>query len=311
MNVAPLHDDPRRSRVEVLVLELALEASVHRVGETGPEALHVEKVHSPADLLVGSESDADLAVRNLGMGEQPGRRRHDLGHAGLVVGPEQRRTVGHDQRMPLEKRELGKILHPHRKRVVQRNIAAVVALDQAGTNVHPFHVGTRIDMRDEADHGFRFAPRRGRNGPGHVAVRIDLDLGHPERDHLLDQTVQQRELLSRRRKSLALGIALRIESDVAEKALLEFFDKIHISFHLVVPFRITRSLRIPGNVIVRAVPPFPIGSRLHKNSPQRSPLRIAARSVPDRFHSRRSEAGPRKGPRNGSGPILLWPAGCP
>ena len=50
-------------------------------------------VGAARDLLVDREADADRRVLELGMAFEVGDRGHDLGHAGLVVGAEQRRAV--------------------------------------------------------------------------------------------------------------------------------------------------------------------------------------------------------------------------
>ena len=53
-------------------------------------------VGAVADLLVGREADADGRMRDLGVRLQVGDRGHDLGHARLVVGAEERRPVRGD-----------------------------------------------------------------------------------------------------------------------------------------------------------------------------------------------------------------------
>ena len=82
-------------------------AAVERVGEVGAELVEIEEVRPPARLLVDGEADADRRPWRLGMARQPRDRRHDLGHAGLVVGTEQRRAVARDDVVPDAGRELG------------------------------------------------------------------------------------------------------------------------------------------------------------------------------------------------------------
>ena len=59
-----------------------------------PKRVEVEVVGAARDLLVDGEADADRSVRRAGIPLQVRDRGHDLGDAGLVVGPEQRRAVG-------------------------------------------------------------------------------------------------------------------------------------------------------------------------------------------------------------------------
>ena len=79
-----------------LVLDLADDRAVERVGEVGAEVREVEVVGAAPDLLVDRERDPRACAGNLGMCDELGDRGHDLGDAGLVVGAEQRRPVGGD-----------------------------------------------------------------------------------------------------------------------------------------------------------------------------------------------------------------------
>lgn len=130
---------------------------------------------------------------------------HDFGDAGFVVGAEQCRAVGHNQPVPFVERQFREIGGAHREFVVQRDIAAVVAFDNAGADVRPFHIGTGIDVRNEADDRGRLAARRRRDRTGDIAVRIDLDIVQSEGRHLFEQVVQQGQLFGRRR----IGFAFR------------------------------------------------------------------------------------------------------
>ena len=65
--------------------------------QTAPKRLDVEQRRALADLLVGGEADAQRRARQVRVGRQVRDRGHDLGHAGLVVGAEQRVAAGgHD-----------------------------------------------------------------------------------------------------------------------------------------------------------------------------------------------------------------------
>ena len=82
------------------VLDIPGGFAVHRVGEVGAELLQVDLVDAAADLLVGREQDLDGAVLDIRILNQEPRRIHDLGEAGLVVGPQQRGAVGRDDVVP-------------------------------------------------------------------------------------------------------------------------------------------------------------------------------------------------------------------
>ena len=139
-----------------------LEAAVHRVGEVGAEGLDVEEVHAPADLFVGGEADADLTVPELRMCEQIFRSGHDLRHARLVVGAQQRRAVRVDQRMSLEEAQLRKVRDFHRHAGVQPDVLAVVILYDVRFHVGAAHIGCGVHVGDDPMTGlFRSRASRG------------------------------------------------------------------------------------------------------------------------------------------------------
>ena len=123
--------------VEVLVLQFAHLAAVHRVGPCATEPLHVEPVGPHADFLVGVEGDAHSSVLHFGVLLQPGHGRHYLGNAGLVVGPQQRRPVRHDEvfaHVLLQFGELADACHDALL-FVQHDVAALIVPDDARPHV--------------------------------------------------------------------------------------------------------------------------------------------------------------------------------
>ena len=146
MYVAALNIYRCRGGVEVLILQFAFISAVHRVGEVGAESLHVEVIDTAADLLVGGEAYAYLAVAYLGMCHEILGCGHDLGTARLVIGPEQRRAVGMDDGVTLEERQLGKIRHMHRQRGIELYVAAVVILYDVRMHILAAHVGRGVDV---------------------------------------------------------------------------------------------------------------------------------------------------------------------
>lgn len=222
VDVAALNLDLGARGVEVLVFEFPLEAAVHRVGEVGAEGLDVEEVHAPADLFVGGEADADLTVPELRMCEQIFRSGHDLRHARLVVGAQQRRAVRVDQRMSLEEAQLRKVRDFHRHAGVQPDVLAVVILYDVRFHVGAAHIGCGVHVGDESDDGGFFAAgRRGDRTHG-VAVLVHRDLGEAQGLHLFGQIIEQHPLFRGRGESFARLVALGVERNVFQKSVFEF-----------------------------------------------------------------------------------------
>ena len=103
-------------------------------------------VDARADLLVGGEADADLTVFDIRVPGEVSEREHDLGDAGLVVGPEEGRPVGRDEvlaEVVIEFRE-----HPGLK----ERVVPVVFFDDARLHILARDGGRGVHVGDEAEH---------------------------------------------------------------------------------------------------------------------------------------------------------------
>ena len=78
--------------------------AVERVADRGGDLRRAEMVDALADLLVAGEAHPHRSVAELGMLDEPRGGLHDGGHAGLVVGAQQRRAVAGDERLADERR---------------------------------------------------------------------------------------------------------------------------------------------------------------------------------------------------------------
>ena len=163
MDVDAAHVNPDLNRREALVLDLAQIRAVQRVGEGGAKRLDVEPRRAHPDLLVGRESHAQGRPWQLRVGGQVRDRGDDLGHAGLVVGAEQRVAAGGDDVVTALVRQLG-----HRLRVQSRagprelDDPAVVAVVHDRLDAGTRGVGGCVHVGDQAHHRVR----RGRCWPG-------------------------------------------------------------------------------------------------------------------------------------------------
>ena len=141
-------------------------------------------------------------------------RVHDLRHAGLVIGPEEGRAVGGDERLSHEMkqfRELGR-LQGQAGNPLQGNLPAVVLLNDLRLYIRPGSVRSRVHMGDEAD-GRHFLVHIGRDASHHVPELVQRGL-HAHRVQFRAQHPQQVPLLLRRRLALRLLIGLRVHRDV-------------------------------------------------------------------------------------------------
>ena len=181
--------DGGRSSVEVFVLDAAHVAAIDGVGKVCPEALEVEQSGTLADLLVGGEGDAELAVRPP-LGQQGLHCGQDLGHAGLVICAQQGRAVGGDEGLALQLLEEGEGggLHDHAGGG-QDHIAAVVVFMEDGVDVLAAGIRCGVHVGDQTQCRLVLAVGRSRNAAVNVAVLVHKGIFDADGLHVLDQNV--------------------------------------------------------------------------------------------------------------------------
>lgn len=206
---------------EALPLELAAGAAVHRVGARRAETGYVEVLGAASHFLVGREGDADRPVRDLRMRQQIRGGRDDLGHAGFVIGAEQRGARRGDDVVAVALRQIWRVglTQHHAGHVGQHEIAAVVGAVDDRPHAGAAHLGRGVDVGDEADDRYVGLCRRGRNGRHHVAVRVDSRVGEAERAQLGDEHVEQDELARRAGIGVRTFARLRVDLHVAEETI--------------------------------------------------------------------------------------------
>ena len=212
-----------RGSVEVLELQFAHVAAVHRVGPFATELLHIEVVGAHADLLVGVEGDADGAVLHLLMLLQPHHRLHDLGNASLVVGSEERMAVSHNEVFAHMAQQFWELLGRHQKGITflgtaQRDVRSVVIPDDPWLDVGPRAIGRRVVMRDEADGGhivLRVCLQRGVD----VSFLIEFHIAEALVFEFLLQVFCKYQLLGCTGHAAAVFGRLRVELGIVQKSL--------------------------------------------------------------------------------------------
>ena len=181
---------PGRERLD---LELADARPVEGVGGLGAERLDVEVVGAPPHLLVDRERDAHRRPR-LGGATKIRDRRHDLRHAGLVVGSEERRAVTRDDVVADPRRERGLV---GRDRGSGSDRRAARSARRRSPRARSGDAGARrlrrrVDVGDQADHG---RARRAGKRRDHVAELVQLDVVEPDLSQLVGQDAREVELL--------------------------------------------------------------------------------------------------------------------
>ena len=209
--VTALNLDCCRRSIEVLILQLALGATIHCVSEVSTKCRHVEIIHATTNLLVGCEADANLAVCNLGVRNQILRSGHNLGTARLVVSTQKGSAIGVDKRVANKVLQLGEVRNLHCERAVKLDITAIILLNHARTHVLATHIGRCIYVGDKTDYGGILIALGCRYSTHSVAVLIHRYVLHTECAHLIGQIVKQNELLLGRGECCAVLVRLCVE----------------------------------------------------------------------------------------------------
>ena len=139
------------SRIEVFILQVANVASIHGVRPLAPELLHIEMMCAHTDLLIRIEAHTNVAVLNLRMVAEIAHCLHDLSHTRLVVSPEQRGAVSHNQVFALVLQQLREFLWRGDDARRKLNVTAIVVLYDTRLNISAAGVECGIVMGNEPD----------------------------------------------------------------------------------------------------------------------------------------------------------------
>ena len=217
--------------VEVLILDLTLGAAVDGVCVLCAEGGGVKVVGALADLLVGGEGDAQLAVGNV-LSDDLLAHGHDLGDTCLVIRAQQGGAVSGDEGAALELSENGEISHAqHTALPGQGDIAAVIVLVQDGVNIRAGEGRRGVHMGQQTKRGGILIAGGGGQDSGDNAKLAGLDILQAQFLQLVHQDVSQIPLAGGAGAgSSALG-RLSVDACVLQKALVSshwyssvFFD---------------------------------------------------------------------------------------
>ena len=144
---------------------------------------------------------------------------HDLRDARLVIRPQQRRAVGGDEGVADELAQLGELAWVEHRPIPERDDLSAVVLDDLGLDLEPRAVGAGVYVCDESQGGGCLMARARRDACHDIALLLEPYLRYAEPDQLVAQETQQVELAGSRGIGTALGVALRMDTHVADEAL--------------------------------------------------------------------------------------------
>lgn len=209
--------------VEALPLKLANRTAVDRVSVLAAEGLDIQQLGTVTDFLVRAEANAERGMGQGGILRDACDKRHDFGDTRLVVGAQQRSSVGADKVLTHQVVEGGKLggAHGHGLAVddAANQIAALVVHDVRR------YAGARrdlggIEVRDQAQGGLILGTGASGNVRADIGVFGYMGIGCTQLAQFFGKHVGKVELYGARRHLVAVGIlGLRVDLDIAQKTL--------------------------------------------------------------------------------------------
>ena len=188
MDIQTVDGDGGRGSVEVLVLDLALLAAVHRVGILRTKPFQIEPIRASSNLLIRGKGDAQLPVGQL---LHPFHQGHELRDPRLVVCAQQGIPAGGDEGTAFQLRQVGELSRRQGlSAVAQGDRSAVIVPDDLGLD--PFRrVVRRVHMGDEPQGRTCFHALGGFQVAVHIAVLVHHGVFHAQFLQLFHQQLRQ------------------------------------------------------------------------------------------------------------------------
>ena len=211
--------------VEVFVGDVAFVAAVNGVGVFCLEIAEVQAVCTASDFFVWREAYPDVAVAGevfvaAAFGVAVGfdeffHGGHDFCDSGLVVGSEERRSVGCDERATLEPFERREIIDFQRgPGAFEQNVSTVVVFDDLRLGGNTRKIRRGIHVADEPDGGVVFSLCCCWQQPIDVAVFVHFHLRKSNAFQFFGQIFGEHKLLWRAWTAFARFIRSRGKIDV-------------------------------------------------------------------------------------------------
>ena len=219
MNVHAVNRHFHGSRIEVLILQFADFAAIHRVAILCAEGSNIKEISAPANLFIRREGNANRAMLRRILTAEQFRKGHDFRHACLVIAAQHAVAAGDNQFVALQILQKIKAVNHHT--VFQGDGLAIVAVNhlrmgRSHNSVRSIHVG-------DQPHLCRVISL-GRDGAVHIAVLIYPGILNAHGLHFLHQHVGQRPLTG----SAGAGVAVRVRGGFYLYILEEAFLYRHV-----------------------------------------------------------------------------------
>ena len=206
-------------RVEVLKLNFAELATVHRVSPFATELLYIKLVRTKPNFFVGVEAHANLAVLDFGVLHEVNHGLNDFGNTCFVVGAKQGVTVGNDDVFSLVLEQFGELLNRRYDAsfCVEHNVCAVVILNDAWLHILARAVGTGVHVSNKPNRGNGLVCI-GRKGGVKITEVVQFYLFHTYRNEFFLKIFSKGKLLCCAGSNSRCVVRLCVETYILQKS---------------------------------------------------------------------------------------------
>ena len=177
MHVTPFEYDFGRRRIEILKFQLPYFTAVHRIGPFTTEFLHIEFMCTFTDFLIRIETDTNFTMFNFRVLFEISHCRNNFCDTGLIIGSQQRFSIGNYQIFPLVVKQFRKLCRTQYYPLfsIKHDLRTVIIFHDARCHILATHIRTRIHMGNKTDSG-NFLIRIRRKGGEKITVFVQCNL---------------------------------------------------------------------------------------------------------------------------------------
>ena len=208
----------RSSGVEVLKLNFAKFATVHRVSPFATKLLDIKFVGTETNFFVRVKTYANLTMFDFGMLYEIHHCLNNFGNTRFVVSTKQSVSVGNDNVFALVLEQFGELLNRsyNTRFGIEHNVCAVIILHNAGLDILTRAVGTRVHVGNKPNgrHGFI-----GIGGKGGVKITefVEFHVFHADGNKFFLKIFRKDKLLGGAGRNARSVVRLRVETNILQK----------------------------------------------------------------------------------------------